>query len=229
MDNIPQINPSQDLKGQEEQGSILIPKINLEPLQTAGRGKKETKEKKEVRKRKFKMGKKLKIAGIILGVVLVFLVMMGFLSWRVYQKALVTKASVDNLMLAGQAQDLPQIKNELQATKVSIEELKNTYKSVSWLKIAPFVGGYLKDVEHGLEAVTYGLEAGDIVVEIIEPYADIIGFSDGEADQAESGAETAQDRLDFIVKTIPTLLGRVQQKETIYEILSKLEEGKHKT
>ena len=211
MDTIPQIKPDDSFSSgdvQEERGSILIPKINLEQSGVVGQKKKEVKKPTKRKKGKFRIGKKLKIFGAVLGTIVVLVVVFSFLFWRVYLKVVNVKSSVGKLVVAGQTQDLPQIKNGLQTTKVSIKELKDTYKSLSWLKVTPFIGNYLKDIEHGLEAVSYGLEAGEIVVEIIEPYADIIGFSNGDTGQAESGEETAQDRLDFIVKTIPEVAGK---------------------
>jgi len=49
------------------------------------------------------------------------------------------------------------------------------------------------------------MEAAKILVITIEPYADIIGLSNGTQDVG-SGQETTQDRLDFIIKTIPDLI-----------------------
>jgi hypothetical protein len=42
------------------------------------------------------------------------------------------------------------------------------------------------------------------MIEVIEPYADLLGFTGGT--QAKSGEETAKDRIDFIVKTIPSII-----------------------
>ncbi len=207
---IPKISPKEnEVEGKEpgqdskigEKKSVLVPKIN--PLE-------KIKKKTAVKPKKKKINKFIKIAGGVSLLLIVFVIVLGVLFYRVYQKAIVVKESVDSLMVAGEEQDIEKIKQELSNTKNSIDDLSKTYKSVSWLKFVPFAGGFVKDGEHGLKAAQYGLEAGEIVVAIIEPYADIIGFSSS-SDDAESPTETTQDRLDFVINTIPDVIPKADE------------------
>lgn len=203
---IPQVNPKQKQKTDRKSGrgvneavteSILVPKINPGE-KVIGRKSSSL----------FKRGKKKKIlmiSSLFILALLIFVLISGFLFYRVYKKALAVQDSVQSLISAGKNQDLEQIKLELQNTKNSLENLHNVYSSISWMRFIPFFGDYIKDGEHGLNGIKYGIEAGEVVIEAVEPYADIIGFVK-DSKEAESGQETAQDRLDFVIKTIPDLI-----------------------
>lgn len=185
--------------GKASEESILIPKISSgkENLKTPG----VEKSKKRKLPKKFLTG-----IGVVLLLIIIFLTYVGFLFYMVYQKGMVVKASGEKLVAAGKEQNLDNIKTELANTTTALHALKASYGSVLWLKRLPLAGPYVKDGEHAINAGIYALEGGDILVGAIEPYADIIGFSGSSAEQASSGEETAQDRLDFVVRSIPDLI-----------------------
>lgn len=225
---IPQINPkgknSETKKAEEE--SILIPKL----------GDKKTDIKPEKEKKKIKFMKKIKmpkltikskfvkILLIIILVLLGALSISGFLFYRIYQQAKVTENSARLLMEAVSAQDIYKIKGELENTKASVNDLNSTYNSISFMKVIPLVGDYVKDGDHALKSAVLGLEAAEIVVSTIEPYADIIGFA-GTTDEPGSGEETTQDRIDFIVKTIPDIIPRADElANKVQQVQKEIEE-----
>lgn len=156
------------------------------------------------KKKPFYTKRGFRIAGVVLAVLLILVGILAWLSYGVYKDAMVVKANVDNLEVAARAQDLPKLKQELVNTKASVAEFKKSYNRIAWLKIVPFAGTYLSDGQHAIAAAEHGFEAGDILLEVIEPYADLLGFTGGA--QAKSGEETAKDRIDFIVKTIPGII-----------------------
>jgi hypothetical protein len=140
----------------------------------------------------------------VLLVVLVLGAIVAWLTYGVYKDAMVVKAQVDTLQAAAQSQDLNLLKTELNNTKVSVADFKKSYAKVSWMKVLPFAGAYVSDGQHAIAAAEHGFEAGDVMLEVIEPYADLLGFTGGT--QAKSGEETAKDRIDFVVKTIPGII-----------------------
>jgi hypothetical protein len=221
-----------------EEGSILIPRINPDgsKKKEEGNGIKDVqndkKQMKEHKKNKRWFSKKYyKILGILVLIILVFLSISGILVYRIYKKALVVKASTDNLITAAQAQDLPRFKDGLNTTEKSLEELRRSYKSIAWMRFIPYFGGFVKDGQHGLNAAKNGLEAGKIVVDIVEPYADIIGLiPDGESIPS-SGEETTKERLDFIVKTIPDVIPRaddlIAKVKLVKEEVDQIDPGRY--
>lgn len=185
----------------QKQEDILIPQINTVDSTLVGHNHsmKDHKKKKPFYKRR--------LFHVIGGVFVIFLILIGILAWLsygVYKDALVVKASVDKLQVAAKSQDLNNLKAELANTKTSLSTFKNSYKKVSWAKMIPVVGVYVSDGSHAIAAGEQGLEAGNIMLTVIEPYADLLGFKGGAS--AKSGEETAKDRIDFIVKTIPGII-----------------------
>lgn len=187
---------------------IEIPRIIPKESDTVSVSKEEPENSKDLVKSKklMKLSKKaLIIIAIFFSVAFFILFLIGILTYRVYRNALSVQSSVETLVSAANAQNLPLIKGELAKTKDAIASLKKSYKTISWLKITPYFGKFVSDGEHAINASTLGVEAAEILVEVTEPYADIIGFlPDG--DTPESGEETTQDRLDFLIKTIPDII-----------------------
>lgn len=196
----------------ESAGSILVPKIGFSEEVKNQKYEHFSKKTHPNNRKKF-----VKILSLVTLIIVIFISIVGLLFYRVYKEALSTKKSVEDLVAAAKEQNILKIKENLMSTKKSVEKFQDAYKGVSWLKYTPFLGSYIEDGEHAILAAGYGLEAGDLVVEIIEPYADIIGFDGGA--QATSGNETAQDRLEFVIKTIPDLILRADK---LVEITTKI-------
>ena len=203
--------------------SVLIPKLGDTkiPKDAANMNK----PKQEMPKsRKLKISKTVKIILIVLGMTLlifvIFFVVVASKTYRVYKDALTTKTQVEVLVAAVQSQDLPVIEIELANTRTSVNSLSDSYDSIAWLGTFPYLGTYVSAGEHGLNAVEHGLDAGQVVLTTVKPYADIIGLTQG-SDDAESGEESAQDRLDFVVNTIPDIIPKADE---LSEKLSKIQE-----
>src|SRR3989344_1881226 len=175
------------------EGSILIPKISLSNTEDRKINSSIPIPKKNKKK------KLIKSIAIVVGILLFVTIILGTLFFRVYKSALKVQDSITNLNLAVDKQDLPLLKNELNNTKKSLQDFKGSYKAISWMKFIPFVGLFIADGEHAINAGYYGMEAGELVVDAVEPYADIIGFT-SDSNQSQSGEETTQDRLDLNLK-----------------------------
>lgn len=155
----------------------------------------------------FKNHKVLK--GVLIGF-LVFLILLVIPGFVVYGKAMQLKKSAGALIAAAKTQNLVEIEKEIGNSKKSLKSLKSAYVLISWTKFIPLLGTYTRDFGHALNAGLYGLEAGEIVLSAIGPYADILGFN-GQQQEAGDGAKTAQERIDFIVKSIPDLVPKIDQ------------------
>lgn len=194
--------------------SILIPKV--EP----GRPKNEVvpQVNPEV-KRKINLGflknKKamLRIAAV-LGIVIV-LIVIPIISIFFRSKGLYRQTQA--LMAAAKGQNIPGIKAEIGKTKTSLNSVRSSFTFIYWMKFIPFLGGYVSDADHGLKAYGYSLEAAEITLNVVEPYADVLGITAG---VASDGTKTAQERIDFVVQAIPTIIPKID------EILDKANKAK---
>lgn len=115
--------------------------------------------------------------------------------------------SADALKLSLDSKDISVVKASLQDFGGKFEDFDSKYKKFSWAKALPFVGAYYKDGTSGLAAGKNALDAGKIVVETVEPYADIIGFGG----PGGSAGDSANDRIDFLIQTIDSILPRADE------------------
>lgn len=157
---------------------------------------------------------------IIKSSVLVFLVVfvLGVLvpGILVFFSARGVAASAKSLQGAVASKDIGKIRSSMGELKGDLNKLKGTYKLSSLLRVVPFVSGYWKDGAAAISGGISALEAGEILLGVVEPYADIVGLT-GEGG-AKTGGENAEDRIDFIVETIDEI---VPQLDPISEKISK--------
>lgn len=147
----------------------------------------------------------LGVLGVLILLVVVFLVI-PLLS--LYRSGMELKASADTLKASMDTKDIAVVKGELQTFRGKFDSFKSDYSRLKWASAMPFVGAYYRDGEAGLNAGTYGMNAGTIVIETIEPYADIIGFG---GPNAPAGGDTANDRIEFLIQTIDDILPRIDE------------------
>ncbi len=154
---------------------------------------------------KYRRAKKILL--VIGTIFTIFIIFLATGSLFIYRKAKNFQTSMGHLAEASKGKNLDIIEKELGQTKKSLNELQQSYRLLSWLKFMPFLGLYLADGGHAIQAGVYGFEAAEITLETIGPYADILGFSGGKVQGAESdGSKTAQERIDFLTKAIPDLV-----------------------
>ncbi len=152
--------------------------------------------------------------GIFLLVILIYSVVAGVLLFQSGKKLIVSSQKMADL---GKAGDLNGMKSEISNVKKSLSSFKRSYILISWIRIVPFVGGYVSDLGHVVNAAGSGLEAGDTLLTVAEPYSDILGF--GQKKEEESGEKTTEERIDFLVKTIPDLLPKIDELSSKVKVI----------
>lgn len=197
--------------------SILMPQISLNDqnnipsvIPTTSEVPNKDKERKTILpkniKTMIKEKKKLILfssVGLVAVLILVFVFFVIPL-YSVYKSGTNLRNELAILEASAKTQNLTDIKSNLDTTKSRLSAFEGDYKKIVWMGSLPFIGHYVGDGTHGINAAREGLEAAVIVVNAIEPYADIIGFTT--ANTQNPRTITAQDRLDFIVKTLPDLI-----------------------
>ncbi|HNP89527.1 MAG: hypothetical protein BWY24_00506 [Microgenomates group bacterium ADurb.Bin219] len=195
-------------------------KINLDDLPIKGK-EPEVKNKpaQEIEKKKccsfgkIKIGKKTKILFSFLAVIFIILAAFGGFLYISGRDLLAEKepllASFNQVKEAVKQQDLAKVKEGVLATKNSLAKVENKVEKIGWMKKLPFLGSYFSDLDHGFKAGSAGLEAVDLAVEALIPYADILGFS-GAASATQSG-KTTMDRITFIMTTLDKISPQFDQ------------------
>lgn len=155
-------------------------------------------------KKKFRWPLSPKVTGILLVVVLLPVVLLSILGIYTYTKVKTIQAQVASTELlaretynALKAQDLILANQKLGETKENIDKISAVYSQLKIYSYSPFRAYYL-DGEHALGAAYAGIAAGRLMLDTIEPYADVLGFA-GEGSFTEG---TAEDRIVKIIETM---------------------------
>lgn len=164
-------------------------------------------------KRLSKKQKKYFLAGAsVLGV---FILSVGILFVDLFFSAKKLIGSVRTLSVMADNQDINSIKTELPNTKKAYSDLKSSFNRIYWLRVIPYFGQFVSDGRNFLNAGDNAFAAADIFLEAATPYSDLLGASGGDPQS------TTQDRINFIVKTLPDLapqVGELSQLATNIEV-----------
>ncbi|MCL4389937.1 MAG: DUF4012 domain-containing protein [Patescibacteria group bacterium] len=108
-----------------------------------------------------------------------------------YQQTLAVKDAI-------KSSDLPQAQVAIKATRTKLQAVRGDLKLIGWTSFIPFLGGYTSDANHMINAADYGLQAADVVVAGVEPYADLLGLKG----KGTFTGGTAEDRIAEMVQTL---------------------------
>lgn len=118
-----------------------------------------------------------------------------------------------------QSQDLNQTEEKVKRIKNEVSLLTKDFKKIKWIKIFPLLGRFYKDGERVINAGNYLIEAGEIAINEIKPYADFLGLKKEE--EEEKGSLTIEERLMMALETLDKVSPAIDQIE---EKLKKAEE-----
>lgn len=120
------------------------------------------------------------------------------------QKAYVLAQEIN---AASKTQDIKKMADAVTATKNQVIKVRNDLAPISWTKFIPVLGGYTADAMHLAAAGQYGLEAGEVLVQAVEPYADLLGLKG----QGTFTGGTAEDRIAKAVETLDKVTPQIDQ------------------
>ncbi len=197
-----------------EEPAILIPRINPEKDLPQNEPQKQDSNPSEVVN--FKKRSKVKPVFVVVPLLILALILIiAVPSFMFYKKALKVYANLTPIIESSNFEDVNKIKSDMLVVKSSINELKSSYGLVSWMKILPFVGTYVSDLGHGLNAGTKVAEAGEVTLTTLDPLLGELGFkNDGASDTSD---KSAQERIDFVVNSIPQILPKADDITTKFK------------
>lgn len=153
-----------------------------------------------------------------LGILGLFLLIFGAGVWlifiqakRTYSLGKETFAEARETLAAVKNQDIQKASENLKKTQEKLAQTQKSLRRLSFVKIFPFLGSYYQDGEHLFKVGALGLEAADILVEAIKPYADVLGLKG----QGSFVLGTAEQRIQTAVQTMDKItpkIGEVNQK-----------------
>jgi hypothetical protein len=169
-----------------------------------------------------KLGKKIKSNKKnlvkLLAIIFVFILAIGgFLFLTTYIPGTKLLSQVDAAKLEANKlkqsvndKDLDQVKINLANLNQHLIQIESTYSRLKFVGLLPVANNYYKDGKEALIIAKNGLETGDILVQVVEPYKDFLGIKGG----ATSSADTTEDRIEFLTQSIESLIPHFDTIET---------------
>lgn len=158
--------------------------------------------------------KSLKIfkkAGVILTVIFVIFLLFAFLIifstkdiYNSFQKTAIVAKETGSVLktqdLDGSASKLKELKDTLISLQISINRL-------AFMKIIPFLGNYEGDGQAMVNAAISGVEAAQITVDTLIPYADLLGLKG----KSTFVSGSADDRIKMAVETLDKVTPKLSE------------------
>jgi hypothetical protein len=159
-------------------------------------------------KRKFSFGKNARKIAIGVAVfVLLFVVFVVFPAVNTYKSARATYRQAKIASDAMKQQNVKLAHEELKKTQVSLLDTQKNLKAMWYLKFVPIVNFYYNDADHAVQAGVHGLNAAEISVNAIEPYADVLGLKG----QGSFAMGSAEDRIKTAVMTMGKITPKIDE------------------
>jgi len=163
------------------------------------------------------IGKLFLLSFFLLAIVIVlsipFLVIPSYNLYTSVQKAVLSSQEV---YTSFKNQDIETSRSKLINLEKDLNNIDSDFTKISWTKVIPFLGVYVKDAKHVLEAGKAAVSAGQITTETIIPYADLLGFkgkSTFVSGSADERIKLAVETLDKVVPSIDEIAQKIEQME----------------
>ena len=183
--------------------------------------------------KKIKSNKKifLKVLFIFLGILITVGVLLFITAYLPGRKLLsqinLAKVEVDKLKQSINDKDLDQVKINLANLGQHLNQIESTYSKLKIVGSLPIANNYYKDGKEALNIAKNGLETGNILVEVVEPYKDFLGIKGA----ATSSADTTEDRIEFLTQSIEGLIPHFDTIESkisnINDSINKIEASRY--
>ncbi len=148
---------------------------------------------------------KFKIQNLLIIFLLVFILFYLFILkpiLEIKEKSEVLIKKANNLKTSFSQNDLVLLKNNLNDLKKEYLNFQISSKKIYWLSFIP----YISDFKNIVFAGDYLIKAGLETIDVIEPYADLIGFKKGESSFVEKSAE---ERIQTAVLTLDKMVSKI--------------------
>lgn len=182
-------------------------KMNLESSASQNKQTAPTKNFVSMRSKKpLRPGKKTYIGLGILALVIIFLIFGVLIPGLVaLNQAKKTYAVAKLAIAAVKQQNVEDASTQLAAVKPELLKTQKDVQNMGYLNFVPVMNFYYSDALHLTNASVYGLNAAQILVDSIKPYADVLGLKGAHSFVGGS----AQDRIQTAVTTMSKVVPKI--------------------
>lgn len=161
-----------------------------------------------------RLGRKSLIILAVLAVIVFFGLILIAPVQKTYSDAKATFKQVKITVDALKKQNIALASEELDKTKESLTQTQKSLDAMGYLKFIPIAGMYYADSQHLTKAGFYGLSAARVLIDSIEPYADILGLK---GKKGSFVAGTASQRIETAVRTMGKITPHIDDIATHME------------
>jgi hypothetical protein len=147
----------------------------------------------------------------VLGVILYFFYSPKMEELNHQVKATVAQAKKVNTAINDQ--NVLVVQEELTNLKKEVSKTEERLRPFVPIKFIPWLGSYYSDAEHALKAGESAIDAGLIITESLIPFADTLGL------KGVASEDTAQSKVNKIVRIIPKIMPKLDEIETKLKIV----------
>lgn len=97
----------------------------------------------------------------------------------VYTKAMNMKEPINRLQTALNQGNLVLAGESLRQVEAELSELKDQYRRLGHLRLIPLINNYYGDGKHLLEAASFSLDGGRVLLDSLTPFSDVLGLTEG--------------------------------------------------
>ncbi len=154
--------------------------------------------------------KSLVLSGI-LAIFLLFVLLIVFFTKDIYSSFQKTARVAKEAGSLLKTQDLGASASKLRELKENLVILQNHINRLAFVKIVPFLGNYEADGQHMVNAAISGVDAAQITVDTLIPYADLLGLKGKSTFVSGSADDRIKMAADTLDKVTPKL-SEISQK-----------------
>ncbi|MDP3998007.1 MAG: DUF4012 domain-containing protein [bacterium] len=173
----------------------------------------------------------LKVFLILFAVFILVVVVLGVLvaipAKNTYSAARETYDQVKKVNQAVKEQNIAQAKTEIIQAREKLKKVESSMQSLAWTRFTPVLGEYYNDAQHLVRAGSHGLEAGQIAIEAIEPYADVLGLKGQGSFVSGSAEERIQKTVQTFDKVTPKLSEINEKMRLVREEIDQISPGRY--
>ncbi|KKS98585.1 MAG: hypothetical protein UV73_C0001G0106 [Candidatus Gottesmanbacteria bacterium GW2011_GWA2_43_14] len=163
----------------------------------------------------------LLVAGLLFFVIIIVPALLLYSPLSKLQASVKKSATIAGQVYdAGKKQDIENLQPKLSELKDSLDDVSEGIRVLKPVSFIPFVGNYQKDAAAMVEGGILSVEAAQITVDTLVPYADLLGlkgkstFVSGSADDR---IKTAVETMDKIVPSIDKIADKISLAEKEFE------------
>lgn len=129
---------------------------------------------------------------------------------KILGKINIIKSEIQIIQQSVNDKDLVKAQESLTNIKTTTTSIESTYKKMALLNFIPVARKYYQDGQKMINIAYEGIDAGEIVIQAIDPYKDFLGIKGS----SESSEKTTEDRIAFLTESAEGLTPYLDQLET---------------